>query len=92
MPSPPPFYYFCAWTDSVCLCGCDHFHMTVASAVACTLSAYAGAYVIAVERGEYRALNAKEEAEFQELMYGSPERKRECVVLHWPKRNPEPID
>jgi len=66
--------------------------MTVASAVACTLSAYAGAYVIAVEKGEYRELTAKEEAEFQELMYGSPERKREGVILAWPKPNPEPID
>ena len=66
--------------------------LTVASAVACTLSAYAGAYVIAVERGEYRALSAKEEAEFQELMYGSPKRKRECVILESPKPNPEPVD
>ena len=92
MPSPPAFYYFCAWTDSGCLCGCDHFHMTVASAVACTSSAYAGAYVIAVEKGEYRALNKKEEKEFQELMYGYPERRRECKVLGWPKSNPEPIN
>jgi hypothetical protein len=92
MPSPPPFYYFCAWTDSGCLCGCDHFYRTVASAVACTLSAYAGSYVIAVEKGEYRQLNAKEEVEFQGLMYGSPDRKTEGVILEWPKPNPEPVD
>ena len=92
MPSPPSLYYFAAWTDSGCLCGCDHFHMTVASAVACTASTCAGAYVVAVEKGEYRALDKKEEAEFQELMYGSPERKRECVILEWPEPNPEPID
>jgi len=92
MPLPPPFYYFAAWTDSGCLCGCDHFHLTLASAVACTSSAYAGAYVIAVEKGEYRELTAKEEAEFQELMYGSPERKREGLILNWPKPNPELAD
>ena len=48
--------------------------------------------MIAVEKGEYRALNDREEREFQELMYGSPERKRECTVLAWPKPNPEPVD
>jgi hypothetical protein len=90
MPSQPLLYYFCAWTDSGCLCGCDHFHMTVASAVACSSSACAGAYVIAVEKGEYRALNRKEEQEFQELMYGYPERKRKFILLAWPK--PEPAE
>ena len=92
MPSPPPLYYFCAWTDSGCLCGCDHFHLTLAGAVACSSSAMAGAYVIAVEKGEYRQLSTKEEAEFQELMYGSPDHKREAVILEWPKPNPEPVD
>jgi hypothetical protein len=90
MPLPPPLYYFAAWTDSGCLCGCDHFHLTLASAVACTVSGYAGAYVIAVEKGEYRQLTAKEETEFQDLMYGSPERRREGLILDWP--NPEPAD
>jgi len=52
----------------------------------------AGAYVIAVEKGEYRELEPKEEAEFQDLMY-SPERKRAGTVLDWPmKQSPEPID
>ena len=92
MPSPPSLYYFCAWTDSGCLCGCDHFHLTVASAVACSCSAYAGSYVVAVEKREYRALNAKEEVEFQCLMYEYPERKKEGVILYWPKPNPEPVD
>ena len=92
MPSPPLFYYFCAWTDSGCLCGCDHFHLTLASAVACTVSAYAGAYAVAVEKGECRELTSKEEAEFRELMYGSPERKRGSVILEWLKPNPEPAD
>ena len=72
MPSPlspsPPLYYFGAWTDTDCLCGCGHFHLTVASAVACVSGAQAGSYVIAVEKGEYRELNNTEEAEFQGLM------------------------
>ena len=92
MPLPPPFYYFCAWTDSGCLCGCDHFHLTLASAVACSFSGYAGAYFIAVEKGEYRELSPKENAEFEELMYGCQDRKREAIILPWPKPNPEPID
>jgi len=66
--------------------------LTLASAVACSAIGYAGAYVIAVEKGEYRELSPKEETEFQELMYGSPERKREGAVLPWPKPNPEPAD
>lgn len=66
--------------------------MTVASAVACTASTCAGAYVVAVEKGEYRALEPKEEAEFQELMYGSPERKLEGKLIAWPKLKPEPTD
>jgi len=89
MPLPPPLYYFAAWTDSGCLWGCDHFHLTVASAVACTASAFVGAYVVAVDRGEYRALHSKEEAEFQELMYGSPQRKLEGKIIAWPKLKPE---
>ena len=82
----PPLYYFAAWTDSGCLCGCDHQHLTIAAAVVCTLSAGAGSYVIAVESGEYRELNSKEESEFQELMYGSPREKQEMVLLPYPKR------
>ena len=91
MPSPPSFYYFCASTDSGCLCGCEHFHLTVASVVACSSSAQAGSYAIAVEKGEYRVLNTKEEAEYQELMYAQAER-RQAVILCWPKPNPEPAD
>jgi hypothetical protein len=94
MPPSPPLYYFAAWTDSGCLCGCDHYHMSVASAVACTWSAYAGAYVVAVEKGEYRALNDKEEAEFQFHMYGwgKQAKKQEFALLPWPNADPEPTD
>lgn len=93
MPLPPPLYYFAAWTDSGCLCGCDHYHMSVTSAVFCTCSACAGAYVVAVERGEYRELNDKEEAEFQLRMYDrGKEKKRGFELLTWRKPDPETTD
>jgi len=76
-----PSYYVCASSevDSRCLCACDHQHRTIASAVACTRSARAGAYVVAVEDGEYRELNPDEEALFQNLMYGNPERLERLI-------------
>jgi hypothetical protein len=64
-------YYFAAWTNSGCLCGCDHNHPTVVSAVVCAQSAGAGSYVVAVEDRQYRALDKKEEREFQLAMYGA---------------------
>jgi hypothetical protein len=78
---PSPVYYVCAWSeiDSRCLCACDHQHRTIISAVACTGSACAGAYVVAVENGEYRELDETEEAVFQNLMYGSPERLQRLI-------------
>ena len=62
-------FYFSAWTDSNCLCGCEHQHNTVASAVACN-APHAGGYVVAVERGQLRELNEQEETEFQRTKYG----------------------
>jgi hypothetical protein len=64
-------YYFAAWTDSGCLLGCDHKHLTVVSAVVCAQSSSAGSYVVAVEEGELRELTNKEEREFQLAMYGT---------------------
>ena len=64
-------YYFAAWTNSGCLCGCDHNHPTVLSAVVCAQSAGAGSYVVSVEDGQYRALDKKEERDFQLAMYGT---------------------
>jgi hypothetical protein len=61
-------HYFAAYTDSGCLIGCEHEHATVISAVACC--SRAGSYVIAVESGELRELNSREEVEFQFAMYG----------------------
>jgi hypothetical protein len=67
--------------------------MSVASAVACTSAACAGAYVVAVEKGEYRALNDKEEAEFQLRMYGWGKKKKPGFeLLPWPNPDPEPAD
>jgi hypothetical protein len=80
-------YYFAAWTDSDCLCGCDHQHDTLISAVACNAPC-AGGYVIAVEKGKYRALNEAEEIQFQRLKYGvssetaQPLSPRELVRLN----------
>jgi hypothetical protein len=68
-----PTYYFAAWTDSGCLLGCDHRHATVISAVACI--ATCGGYVIAVEKGQLRELNYREEAEFQLAKYGAESTK-----------------
>jgi hypothetical protein len=62
-------YYFAAWTDCGCLCGCNHQHNTVASAVACSAPGAAG-YVVAVERGQLRSLTEEEEIEFQRTNYG----------------------
>lgn len=62
-------FYFAALTDSGCLLGCDHQHETVLSAAACISNA--GGYVIAVEKGELRALSDEEEAKFQEAIYGA---------------------
>ena len=64
-------YYFTAWTNSGCLYGCDHNHPTVVSAVVCSQSACAGSYVVAVDDGQYRALDKEEDREFQLAMYGA---------------------
>jgi hypothetical protein len=56
-------FYFAAWTDSGCLCGCWHEHQTVGEAAACIPDA--GSYVIAVEDGVTRGLTGEEEAQFQ---------------------------
>lgn len=67
-------HYFAAWTDSGCFLGCDHEHLTIASAVACIPCA--GGYVVAVEDGTLHALNDSEVIEFQAAMHGAPEPKR----------------
>jgi hypothetical protein len=72
-------YYFAAWTDSGCFLGCDHQHMSVLSALACI--ATAGGYVVAVQDGQLRELNPKEETEFQFAMYGTGVQKGRLRVV-----------
>ena len=62
-------YYEAWYTDSGCTIGCDHKHETIASATACI--SQAGGYVVAIRNRTYRALNAVEEARFQEALHGA---------------------
>jgi hypothetical protein len=76
---PSPVYYVCLWGDSDLPRSCEHQHPTIASAVACTGSACAGAYVVAVKDGKYQQLSRSEESLFQNLMYGNAERLQRLV-------------
>jgi len=77
-------HYAAVHTDSgCCLLGCDHKHQNVMTAAACISEA--GGYVVAVCRGKYLPLTKEEDAEFQRLMYGRPERsgdERAKLVLN----------
>lgn len=75
----PSLYYFAAWTDSACLIGCEHQHETVISAAHCISNA--GGYVIAVQDGQLRELNEKEEREFQFVLSGRPAAKADLGVF-----------
>ena len=55
--------YSACRTDSACLLGCLHEHVTVEEAVGCI--SCAGGYVVATENGVMRSLMPVEEAEFQ---------------------------
>ena len=63
-------YYVAAWTDSDCLCCCEHEHQNVACAVACISTC--GGFVLAFEDAQMRGLNGKEMAEFNQAMFGRP--------------------
>ena len=64
-------------TECGCIIGCGHTHQNVATATACV--SQPGGYVVAVRRRRYLALTEAEEAEFQRLMFGLPDRKTgEC--------------
>jgi hypothetical protein len=63
-------HYRADWTECGCFISCDHSHGSVSEAVACIRSA--GAYVVAVDAGTTRCLNAAEEAEFQFALYSRP--------------------
>ena len=77
--------YFAAYTDLGCLCGCDHEHATVISAVACISAP--GGYVVAVEDGQLRELNSSEEREFQLAIYHGEIVVRR-IIRFWPKPAP----
>jgi hypothetical protein len=59
-------HYFAAWTECGCLIGCPHEHKTVPEAVPCIRRA--GGYLVAVENGAMRCLNAAEESSFSALL------------------------
>lgn len=65
-------HYIAVYTDSGCICGCDHRHANIATATACI--SQPGGYVVAVRRGKTLPLTDIEEAEFQKLMYGHTEK------------------
>jgi hypothetical protein len=61
-------HYVAVYSDSGCLCGCDHKHATIAAAVACI--SQPGGYVVAVRQGKYRHLDDAEQLECQRTTYG----------------------
>jgi hypothetical protein len=72
--------YDVAYSDDRSITGtCSHQHRTVASAVACMLSARD--YVIAYENGVVRALNAREEAEYEYAVHGGKLSRRTISLL-----------
>ena len=62
-------HYRAAWTDSGFLLTCDDRHSTVGEAAACIPCA--GGYVVAIQKGEMRALKPQEEAGFQSIVHSS---------------------
>jgi hypothetical protein len=68
-------YYVAAWTDSDCLCCCEHEHQNVACAVACINTC--GGFVLAFEAAQMRGLTPKEMTEFQQAMFGKPRTRKD---------------
>ncbi len=72
--------YDVAYSDDFAIIGtCSHQHRTVASAAACMTSARD--YVIAYENGVARALNAREEAEYEYALHGGKISRRTLSLL-----------
>ena len=71
-------HFIAVYTDSGCLCGCDHKHQNVTTATACI--SQPGGYVVAVRRGKYLPLTEVEEAEFQRAMFGTEPPHSEAFV------------
>ena len=66
-------HFVAVYTDSGCLCGCEHRHRNVTAATACI--SQPGGYVLAVQGQEFLPLADVEEAEFQKAMYGREEQR-----------------
>ena len=64
-------YFVAVYTDSGCLCACEHKHQNVTTAAACI--SQPGGYVVAVRRQQYLPLTEAEQAEFESAMYGRQE-------------------
>ena len=62
-------HFVAVHTDSGCLIACDHKHQNVATATACV--SQPGGYVVAIRRRKYLPLTESEEADFQQLMFGT---------------------
>jgi hypothetical protein len=76
-------FYFAAHYDSEVLIGCKHPHSTVISAANCI--SCAGGFVVAVEDGNQRALNPKEQRDSDIAVHGrASERQRRFSLLEWP--------
>jgi len=73
-------YYIAVYTDSGCVCGCDHKHSNIATATACI--SQPGGYVVAVCREKTLPLTDLEEAEFQRLTYGKSEPAQQTPDLN----------
>jgi hypothetical protein len=71
-------YFVAVYSDSDCLCACNHKHANVTTATAC-ISEPAG-YVVAVRRRKYLPLTDAEEAEFQKAMYGRGEKQESSAL------------
>jgi hypothetical protein len=60
-PTAPSVHYEAGWTDSWSHRRCMHKHQTLIEAAQCAMPTGAGWYVFAVENGEGRELNEKED-------------------------------
>jgi hypothetical protein len=72
-------HFVAVYTDSGCLCGCEHRHRNVTTATACI--SQPGGYVLAVQGQEFLPLTDVEEAEFQKAMSGRGEQRRPGLDL-----------
>jgi len=74
-------HFVAVYTDSGCLCACDHKHQNVTTATACI--SQPGGYVVAVRGRKYFPLTDAERAEFESAMYGreAPSRVPELPLL-----------